>query len=219
MPSFAAGVVRFQRDVFPKKKALFEKLRYGQKPEALFIACSDSRVETGMITQTDPGEIFVCRNAGNIVPPHKREAGGITASIEYAVDVLGVQHIIVCGHTDCGAMNGALHPETVADLHHVREWLSYSAEAVARAMAKNPGEREADRLMAVTQENVVLQLENLAGHPAVARRVREDAIKLHGWVYDIASGAVLIHDEETQRFVPIAEKYAARFARDGVDGP
>ena len=104
MASFIEGVFRFQRDVFPEKKELFEKLSKGQSPEALFITCSDSRIEVAMLTQSNPGDLFICRNAGNIVPPHTTYTGSMTASIEFAVSVLKVPHIVVCGHTDCGAM-------------------------------------------------------------------------------------------------------------------
>lgn len=130
MPRFAAGVVRFKNDVYPEKQDLFEELSKGQSPEALFIACSDSRVETAMITQTEPGELFICRNAGNIVPPHTEHTGGMTASIEYAVAVLKVPHIVVCGHTECGAMKGAMNPEGLDGLPHVKKWLAYSKAAV-----------------------------------------------------------------------------------------
>ena len=123
MPQFAAGVVRFQNTVYPEKQELFERLSEGQSPEALFITCSDSRIETAMITQTEPGELFICRNAGNIVPPHTNHTGGMTASIEFSVSVLNVPHIVVCGHTECGAMKGAMNPEGLDGLPHVREWL------------------------------------------------------------------------------------------------
>ncbi len=214
MPSFAEGVVKFQREVFPQKKALFEKLSHGQVPEALFITCSDSRIATNMITQTEPGELFVCRNPGNIVPPYKANAGGVTASIEYAVDVLKVDHIVVCGHTDCGAIRGAEHPDAVAHLPHVSEWLSFADEAVRRvhAVDGDAPEDEAKRLKHITQENVVLQLENLADYPAVRRRMVDGTLKIHGWVYDIASGHVYVRDENKKTFIPIEEKYAERLA-------
>src|SRR5210317_1739618 len=131
MPHFAAGVVKFQNEVYPQKKELFEKLSQGQDPEALFITCSDSRIETAMITQTDPGELFICRNAGNIVPPHVTHTGGMTASIEFAVAALKVPHIVICGHTECGAMKGAMNPEGLDGLPHVREWLGFTQAAVA----------------------------------------------------------------------------------------
>jgi len=121
MPHFVEGVVRFQQEIFPEKRELFEKLSLGQSPEVLFITCSDSRIATGMITQTDPGELFICRNAGNIVPPHTNHSGAMTASIEYAVGALKVPHIVVCGHSGCGAMVGAMHPESLDELPHVKD--------------------------------------------------------------------------------------------------
>ena len=217
MPSFAAGVVKFQKDVFPKKKALFEILSEGQAPEALFITCSDSRIETGMITQTDPGELFVIRNAGNIVPPYKTNAGGVTASVEFALEVLNVGHIVICGHSDCGAMKGAQDPASIAHLPHVSEWLSFSADAVARVDRKYPDLTGDARTKMVTRENVVLQLENLARHPSVARRLEAETVKTHGWVYDIKSGHVYIYDDAKGDFVPIEEKYADRFAAVAKD--
>ena len=126
MPHFAAGVVKFQNEVYPEKKELFEKLSQGQAPEALFITCSDSRIETAMITQTEPGELFICRNAGNIVPPHTNQTGGMTASIEFAVAALKVPHIVICGHTECGAMKGAMNTDSLTTLPHVKEWLGFT---------------------------------------------------------------------------------------------
>ena len=131
MPHFAQGVVKFQREVFPEKAELFERLATGQSPEALFITCSDSRIETAMLTQTDPGELFICRNAGNIVPSYGPEPGGVSATVEYAVAVLGVQDIVICGHSDCGAM-GAISRCTCLDhLPAVANWLRHSDAAKA----------------------------------------------------------------------------------------
>ena len=110
MDHVISGVAKFQKEVYPGKKAAFQKLANGQNPEVLFITCSDSRIDPNLVTQTEPGELFICRNAGNIVPPHSNQTGGMTASIEFAVAALGVTHIVVCGHTDCGAMKGALKP-------------------------------------------------------------------------------------------------------------
>ena len=130
MPHFAAGVVRFQNEIFPEKKDLFQKLSLGQSPEALFITCSDARIETAMITQTDPGDLFICRNAGNIVPPHTNHTGAMTASIEFALSGLNVPHIVVCGHTHCGAMKGAMNQSMLEGMPHMKEWLSYSKAAI-----------------------------------------------------------------------------------------
>lgn len=213
MPSFAAGVVKFQTEVFPEKKDLFEKLSRGQSPEALFITCSDARIETAMITQTDPGELFICRNAGNIVPPHKEKAGGMTASIEFAVAVLNVPHIVICGHTECGAMIGAMHPDRVAHLPHVSEWLGYAGEALREVEKDAAGRPEAERLARLTERNVILQLKNLASHPAVGKRLKRGDIALHGWVYDIRTGDVNAYDAAQQRFIPVSERYAEEVAR------
>lgn len=208
MPTFAAGVVKFQTEVFPEKKELFERLSRGQSPEALFITCSDARIETAMITQTDPGELFICRNAGNIVPPHKERAGGMTASIEFAVAVLNVPHIVICGHTECGAMIGAMHPDSVAHLPHVSEWLGYAGEALREVERDAGGRPEAERLARLTERNVILQLKNLASHPAVAKRLKQADIALHGWVYDIRTGAVNAYDPAQKKFIPVSERYA-----------
>ena len=188
MPKFAAGVVRFQNEVYPEKKDLFEKLSKGQSPEALFITCSDSRIETAMITQTDPGELFICRNAGNIVPPHTNHTGGMTASIEFSVAVLNVPHIVVCGHTECGAMKGAMNPEGLDSLPHVKEWLGYSKAAVDVVDELAAEGNEEERMQTLLQQNVILQLQHLRTHPSVAARLARGDLALHGWVYDIGDG-------------------------------
>ena len=213
MPKFAAGVVEFQQSVYPQKKDLFEKLAQGQSPEALFITCSDSRIETAMITQTNPGELFICRNAGNIVPPHTNHTGGMTASIEFAVAALQVPHIVVCGHTECGAMKGAMNPEGLDSLPHVKEWLSY-ARAAVQIVDELGGELDgAARMQMLLEENVKLQLQHLKTHPAVAARLAKGDLELHGWVYDIRSGGVTALDAATNTFVPVDSLYASEIAR------
>lgn len=208
MPRFAEGVLRFQDEVFPEKKSLFERLSQGQQPEALFFTCSDSRIETAMITQTDPGELFVCRNAGNIVPPHSNQTGAMTASLEFAMAVLKVPHIVICGHTECGAMKGAMNPDSLTALPHVREWLSYSQAAVQIADELGAGMSEAERVRIVTEQNVVLQLQHLRTHPTVAVRLAKKEVTLHGWVYDIKTGEVSAYDAHSESFVPVTEHYA-----------
>lgn len=213
MPHFAAGVVKFQNDVFPEKKALFEKLSTGQSPEALFITCSDSRIETAMITQTGPGKLFICRNAGNIVPPHTNHTGGMTASIEFAVSALKVPHIVICGHTECGAMKGALNPGGLEKLPHVREWLSYARAAVQVVDELAPDKSEAERMDMLLEQNVILQLQHLKTHPGVAARLAKGDLKLHGWIYDIKTGDVRALDEALNKFLPVTERYASEVAR------
>lgn len=213
MPSFAAGVVRFQNDVYPQKKELFEKLSKGQAPEALFITCSDSRIETAMITQTDPGELFICRNAGNIVPPHMMHTGGMTASIEFAVAALQVPHIVVCGHTECGAMKGAMNPEGLDALPHVKEWLGYSKAAVDVVDELGGSMSDAERMKLLLEQNVILQLQHLRTHPSVARRLAKGNLQLHGWVYDIKTGDVNAYDEDQKSFVSVEKRYADEVAK------
>lgn len=213
MPHFAAGVVRFQNEVFPEKKDLFEKLSKGQSPEALFITCSDSRIETAMITQTDPGELFIVRNAGNIVPPHTTHTGGTTASIEFAVAALNVPHIVICGHTECGAMKGALDIPALTALPHIQQWLSYSRAAVEIVDALGEGKSEEERMTMLLEQNVMLQLQHLKTHPAVASRLAKKNLTLHGWVYDIKTGGVNAFNETTGEFEPVDVRYAEEMAK------
>lgn len=213
MPRFAAGVVKFQNDVYPHKKELFEKLSLGQSPEALFITCSDSRIETAMITQTEPGELFICRNAGNIVPPHTNHTGSMTASIEFAVAALKVPHIVVCGHTECGAMKGAMNPQGLDALPHIKEWLGFSKAAVDIVNELGKGKSEAERMTMLLEQNVILQLQHLKTHPTVAMRLATGDLALHGWVYDIKSGGVSAYDEAQNKFTAVNDLYAEEVAR------
>jgi carbonic anhydrase len=213
MPHFVAGVIRFQNEVYPQKKELFEKLAKGQAPEALFITCSDSRIETAMITQTDPGELFICRNAGNIVPPHMMHTGGMTASIEFAVAALNVPHIVICGHTECGAMKGALNPEGLDSLPHVKEWLGYAKAAVDIVSELAPEAGDDERMRLLLEQNVILQLQHLKTHPTVAARLAKGDLQLHGWVYDIKTGGVDAYDSLENAFVPVDQRYAKEVAQ------
>jgi carbonic anhydrase len=212
MPNFAAGVVRFQNEVFPAKRAFFEELSLGQSPEAFFLTCSDSRIETAMITQSQPGDLFICRNAGNIVPPHSTNTGGITASLEYAVSVLKVPHIVICGHTNCGAMQSALSGEGLDDLPHVKQWLSFSKAAVDVVNALGTNLSPESRMQMLLEKNVILQIQHLKTHPSVAVRLAKSNLQLHGWVYDIKTGEVLAYDEGKDQFSPVDQHYAAEMA-------
>ena len=184
---FLGGISHFQKHVYPKHQDLFEKLALGQRPDALFITCADSRIDPCLITQTQPGELFICRVIGNIVPPYPDAIGGVSATIEYAVGVLEVPMVIVCGHTDCGVMKGALNPEALEAYPNVTAWLRYA-------------EVEHRDLLALTEHNVVAQLKNLRTHPTVAARLAEGDLALHGWVYHIGPGTVTAYDEESKTF-------------------
>lgn len=197
------GVTRFKKEVYPKHKDLFEQLSSGQSPEVLFITCADSRIDANMITQTNPGELFLVRNAGNIVPPHGPGAGGTVASIEFAVGALKTTEIVVCGHTDCGAMKGALAPEGLEEFPHVCSWLKH-ADAATRIIKDNHSDLDGDdKLNRMIEENVIAQLQNLKTHPFVASRLASGTVRLHGWVYDIKSGTISAYDEATRAFRPL----------------
>jgi len=213
VPKFAAGLVRFQKIVFPKKKSLFELLSTGQSPEVMFITCSDSRIETAMLTQTNPGELFVCRNAGNIVPPHTSNTDGMSASIEFAVAVLKVQHIVVCGHTDCGAMKGAMNMAGLTGLPHITEWLGYVRAASEVVAHTCEGKSDKEKMSALLEQNVILQLTHLRTHPSVAAALVAGKLRLHGLIYDIRTADVTAYDEGKNSFVPVSTRYAAEFAR------
>jgi carbonic anhydrase len=188
------GLHRFQTEIFPEERDLFARLASSQSPEALFLTCSDSRIVPDLLTQTKPGDLFICRVIGNVVPPYPDAVGGVSATIEYAVGVLGVEDVIVCGHTDCGVMKGVLNPEAVKDLPAVSAWLDYAQPARERAGS--------DDLVALAEQNVVQQIENLKTHPAVQHRLSKLDLGLHGWMYHLAEGQVTRYDAEAGRFVP-----------------
>jgi carbonic anhydrase len=203
MDKIVRGVKHFQRHVFNDYRELFGELATQQNPDVLFITCSDSRIDPNLLTQSKPGDLFICRNAGNIIPPHRQATGGMTASIEYAVAVLGVRHIVICGHSDCGAMKGALDMAGLSGLPHVKNWLGHSQKAVAR-VAVDTSLDDMSRLQRVTEENVLQQLEHLSTHPAVAARLEIGELQLHGWVYDIETGAVCCGSEQCKPFAELS---------------
>jgi carbonic anhydrase len=198
------GVLRFQREVHPNREGLFQDLALGQSPSAMFIGCADSRIVPEVLTQQGPGSLFVVRNAGNIVPPDSPVPGGVTASIEYAVAVLGIPDIVICGHSGCGAMTAILRgAQQLEKLPAVARWLHYADAARAVVAAEYAHASEEEKLNALVRENVRVQLDHLLTHPAVAGAVQNNQLRLHGWVYDIASGSVDTYDARVGKFVPI----------------
>lgn len=203
MEKLLEGLRQFMRGVHQDERDLYAKLATGQDPDVFVIACSDSRVDPNLITQSKPGELFVLRNAGNIVPAHAAVYGGEAATIEYAVSVLGVRDIVVCGHADCGAMKGLLDPASCETLPAVKRWLDH-AEPVRRIVeARHPGADPQARLDAAIRINVLTQLAHLRTHPSVAARLVGDSIQLHGWVWDIGSGGVHAFEAASGEFVPL----------------
>jgi len=205
MQKLVQGVHRFERGISGSQRELFARLAEGQHPDALFITCSDSRISPNLITQTDPGELFIIRNAGNIVPPYGAANGGEGATVEFAVVGLGVRDIIVCGHSRCGAMNGLLHPEGLAGMPTMAAWLGH-AEATRWIARQKYADLPPDALLNVTtQENVLIQMENLRTHPAVAAGLAAGKLTLHGWVYKIETGQVFAYDPEHGQFNPLTD--------------
>jgi carbonic anhydrase len=203
MQKLIQGLHEFQRDVFSSQRDLFERLAAGQAPDALFITCSDSRINPNLLTQSEPGVLLILRNAGNIVPPHGTSASGEGATIEFAVAVLEVKDIILCGHSHCGAMSALLGQERLADLPQLRRWLSH-AEATRRIVEENYRHlSEPALLTAAVEENVLVQLEHVKTHPAVASALAGGRLNLHAWVYKFETGEVFAYDPETGQFEPL----------------
>jgi carbonic anhydrase len=203
MQKLVQGVHAFQAQYFARHRDLFRKLaERGQRPEALFITCSDSRVVPNLITSTEPGDLFIVRNVGNIVP-HVSLPGGTAAAIEYAVEVLGVNDIIVCGHTPCGAIGALLEPRSMDRLPLVKRWMA-QAERVVDIVAERYGHLEGPaRMTAAVEENVLVSLENLRAFPFVADRLARGALSMSGWVYKIETGQVFAFDPRSEQFVDV----------------
>jgi carbonic anhydrase len=201
-----AGIHHFKANYFASNRGLFEELaENGQRPETLFITCSDSRVVPNLITTAAPGELFIVRNVGNVVPSAEHGVfGGVSAAIEYAICVLEVRHVIVCGHTNCGAIDAILHPERVARLRFVSRWLAESSR-IPRLIEERYGDLDLEaRMTAAVQENVLLQLENLRSFDFAARRLDEGRLKMNGWVFRIATGDVFDYDPLSGQFLKLA---------------
>jgi carbonic anhydrase len=203
MGDLLKGISSFRGAVFPPDAALYRRLaREGQQPQALMISCADSRVMPETITQSGPGELFVCRNAGNIVPPFSTANGGVSSAIEYAVLALGVRDIVVCGHSDCGAMKGLCCPHLLEPMPNVAAWLRHSHAAKSVVDQAYPHDlSERDRIGAVAMENVLVQIDHLRTHPSVAAKLAAGEVTLHGWFFDIETGSLQVFDGATSRFV------------------
>lgn len=216
MRNIIKGVLDFRNRQFANYKDLFGELADGQNPHALFITCSDSRIDPNLMTNCKPGELFICRNAGNIIPPHSKETGGMTASIEYAVAVLGIKDIIICGHTDCGAIRGALHVDGLKGLPHVKEWLGHCRSAIEIVRERNnlPADNELDDhyLNEAIEENVRQQVQHIRTHPIVAAKLATKKLNIHGWVYDIKHGNVRCCSHNNDEFNDFDTHYADHIA-------
>lgn len=196
---FIKGYKHFQSEVFPQQRQAFAQLAEGQHPPVLLITCSDSRIVPHLVFQADPGELFIVRNAGNIVPPYEAAQGAEAAAIEYAVMVLKIRHIVVCGHSRCGAMQALLSPASVQTLPAVKAWIGFGPEAPVPV----EGEDAAASLDRLIQRNVRLQLEHLRTHPSVISGLENRTLHLHGWVYRFEKGELIAYDEEADTFTSL----------------
>lgn len=202
MQKLVQGIHHFQTQIFSSHKELFERLDQDQTPETLFITCSDSRISPNLITQTQPGELFILRNVGNLIPPYE-SMGGMAAGIEFAVASLQVKDIIICGHSNCGAMKALLEPETVGELPATKAWLAH-ARATERIMWESYGHLKGNELLhATVEENVLVQLENLRKHPAVAKAMANGMLHLHAWYYKIETGEVFAFDPGRGQYISV----------------
>ncbi|WP_437192063.1 carbonic anhydrase [Planctomicrobium sp. SH527] len=209
MNKLVQGIQQFQSKVFTQQEEMFRELSKGQAPPALVITCSDSRICPNLLTQSQPGELFVLRTAGNIVPAYGAVQGGEAATVEYAVAALKVQDVIICGHSHCGAMKALLNPESLNQYPSVKSYLHH-AEATRRIVEEHFSDEVCEelRLQHTIEQNVLVQMHNLRTHPSVAAALKAGQLRLHGWVYTIETGAITAFSEEESRFMALQEHAA-----------
>ncbi|MBU0903163.1 carbonic anhydrase [Pseudomonas sp. MIL19] len=217
MQALIDGFLKFQSEAFPQRSDLFKHLATTQHPGTLFITCSDSRVVPELLTQQEPGELFVIRNAGNIVPSYSPHPGGVSATVEYAVAVLGVTDIVICGHSDCGAMTAVATCKCMDHLPAVSGWLQH-AESAKVINESRVHANDAAKVSSMVRENVIAQLANIQTHPSVRLAQEKGVLNLHGWVYDIESGSIDALDDDNRSFKALADYPAtcAVYARSAV---
>ncbi len=202
MKKLIRGLDKFRATYVPSHQQLLAQLSHGQKPRVLFITCSDSRIDPNLITQADVGELFVIRNAGNIIPPYGAANGGEGGTIEYAIHALGIEQIVVCGHSHCGAMKGLLKLNQLqAEMPLVYDWLKY-AESTRRLVQENYSNYQGEELLEIMiAENVLIQIDNLKTYPVVKAKLHRGKLHIYGWIYHIETGEVLAYDEATHTYV------------------
>ncbi len=203
MQRLIEGHKRFQDEIFPTRRHEFKLLSDRQAPEWLFITCSDSRIVPDLVLGTGPGDLFISRNAGNVIPVTANDVDGTTATIEYAVEVLKVPYAIVCGHSDCGAMKAALSRQGLDKLPKASRWLNHVEAAFSHRQPENAADGDQAELGALIRGNVVAQLLNLKAQPAVSRAMAAGKLQVFGWYYDILTGRIEQFDESERRFKPL----------------
>ncbi|MFN5854998.1 MAG: carbonic anhydrase [Pseudanabaenaceae cyanobacterium] len=203
MRKLIRGLREFKDHHFPAHLELFEKLGMSQKPKVLFITCSDSRIDPNLLTKAEVGELFIVRNAGNIIPPYGTTANGEGATLEYAIQSLEIEQIIVCGHTHCGAMNGLLKLDHLREeMPLVYEWLKL-AEGTRRLVKENYSHLSNKEILEITSaENVLTQIDHLKTYPIVRSRLYQGRLNIYGWVYNLETGEVLAYDSVSHSYMP-----------------
>jgi carbonic anhydrase len=197
------GHKKFLKDIFPERRSHFHLLAESQAPQWLFITCSDSRIVPDLILGTEPGDLFISRSIGNVVPVSGNDVDGVSATIEYAVEALKVPYVIVCGHSDCGAMKAALDRKAVEALPRAKRWLQHVEGAFSHRQPLNPADGEHAELGSLIRGNVVAQLFNLKAQPSVAKAMAHASLQVFGWYYDILTGRIEQYDESARRFQPL----------------
>lgn len=203
MKELITGIREFQSKYYQEHRALFEELGHGQNPRVLFITCSDSRIDPNLIVQAEPGELFVIRNAGNIVPPFGSANGGEGATIEYALQALNIDQVIICGHNHCGAMKGLLKLNKLQeDMPLVYDWLKHT-EGTRRILKDSYSQYSGEDLVEIAvMENILTQIDNLETYPIVRSRMQQGRLHVYGWLYEIETGEVKSYNHATQQFEP-----------------
>lgn len=224
MQKLIQGIVDFRTQHLPQYVDRFRELSHRQTPDTLFISCSDSRVVPDLLVSTDPGDLFVVRNVGNLVPPATVRGDSVgdlaeASAIEFATVVLGVTNIVVCGHSECGAMRAALTSAIPPDAPNLGKWLHHASAAVFRLNEEGPLDGRWERHNQLSQLNVLVQLEHLYSYPVVHERVKAGTLQLSGWWFEIATGGMFSYDRGMRRFEAIDDKSAPRLIAEALNGP
>ena len=203
MKKLIKGLHKFQTEVFPIQKDFFENLALMQDPETLFITCSDSRINPHLVTSSSPGDLFLLRNAGNIVPPYESMCSE-TATIEFAVCELNIKHIIICGHSHCGALKAAFNLDVLKKLPHLYSWIDENITPTLDFVRENyDTDDQTELLNILMQEHVLQQIENLKTHPCVAKAIEKKQITLHAWIYVFEEGDIFSYNQDDEQFESI----------------
>ena len=213
MKKLIQGIVKFRRDVLPNYRETFARLALGQSPDVLYIGCSDSRVAVNVFASTDPGDLFVVRNVGNLVPPfnlgnQSSADESEAAAIEFALTTLNVSNIIICGHSECGAMHTLVTGRKNVTSNSLREWLSHGDVALEQLDTAPSLGKNLARHNQLSQLNVLKQLENLKTHPVVQEKLKAGKLTLHAWWFEVSRADVHAYEESAGEFVLIDESEA-----------